>query len=236
MISHGQLGARLADGLGGDDADGLALADRLADGEVHAVAAGAHAVAGAAGQDGADLQAVDAVGLEQLGVLRLHHVVAGDQQLAGGGIDDVLDGIAALQALGEGLDDLAVLTDLADGDALGGAAVVLADDDILRNIDQTARQISRVCRTQRGVGQTFTCAMRGREVLQNRQTLTEVRLDGNLDVFAFWVCHQATHTGKLANLLHVTTSVVVSQTEMTCLRRSSSLMRPISYSSSMLAT
>ena len=47
---HRQLGARLADRLGGDDPDGLADADQLAGGEVAAVAAAADAVAGLAGE------------------------------------------------------------------------------------------------------------------------------------------------------------------------------------------
>ena len=40
---HRELGARLADRLGGDDADGHALLDELAGGQVHAVAAPADA-------------------------------------------------------------------------------------------------------------------------------------------------------------------------------------------------
>ena len=47
---HGQLGARLADRLGGDDADRLADADQLAGGQVAAVARAADAVAGLAGE------------------------------------------------------------------------------------------------------------------------------------------------------------------------------------------
>ena len=45
--THGQLGAGLADGLGGDDAHGLAHGDGLAVGQVGAVALGADAVLGA---------------------------------------------------------------------------------------------------------------------------------------------------------------------------------------------
>ena len=47
---HRQLRARLADRLGGDDADRLARADHVAGGEVAAVARPADAVAGLAGQ------------------------------------------------------------------------------------------------------------------------------------------------------------------------------------------
>ena len=47
---HRELGARLADRLGGDDADRLAGGDHLAGGEVAAVARPADAVAGLAGE------------------------------------------------------------------------------------------------------------------------------------------------------------------------------------------
>jgi hypothetical protein len=53
--THGQLGAGLADGLGGDDADGLAGVHGLAGGQVDAVALGAHAALGLAGEHAADL-------------------------------------------------------------------------------------------------------------------------------------------------------------------------------------
>src|SRR5699024_6110989 len=64
--THGQLGARLADGLGRDDADRLAQLDRLAGGHVGAVAACADAGLGAAGQQAADLQVGDAGSLDLL--------------------------------------------------------------------------------------------------------------------------------------------------------------------------
>ena len=44
--THGQLGARLTDGLGRNDTDGLALAHRLPDGQVHTIALGADTLAG----------------------------------------------------------------------------------------------------------------------------------------------------------------------------------------------
>ena len=53
--THRQLGAGLADRLGGDDADGLTDLDHLAGGQVAAVAAAADALARDAGQDRADL-------------------------------------------------------------------------------------------------------------------------------------------------------------------------------------
>src|SRR5699024_2437582 len=63
--AHGQLRARLADRLGGDDADGLADVDQLAGGERLAVALGAGAHRRVAGQHGADLRLAH-TGLDQL--------------------------------------------------------------------------------------------------------------------------------------------------------------------------
>ena len=56
---HGQLGARLTDGLGGDDADRLAELDDPVGGERLAVAGGADAVLGLAGEHRADPDPVD---------------------------------------------------------------------------------------------------------------------------------------------------------------------------------
>ena len=58
--THGQLRAGLADGLRGDDADRLAELDHLAGGQVAAVALGADAALGFAGEHGADLELLDA--------------------------------------------------------------------------------------------------------------------------------------------------------------------------------
>ena len=58
--THGQLGARLANGLSGDNAHGLAHGDRLAVSQRGAVALAAHAVLGPAVQHRADLDALHA--------------------------------------------------------------------------------------------------------------------------------------------------------------------------------
>ena len=84
-----------------------------------------------------------------------------------------------------------------------GAAVDLADDDVLRHVDQAPGQVTRVGRPQRGVGQTLAGAVRGDEVLQHRQALAEVGLDRPGDVLALRVGHQTTHPGELPDLGHV---------------------------------
>ncbi len=57
------------------------------------------------------------------------------------------------------------------GDAVEGAAVVLGDDRILGDVDQTAGQVTGVGGLQGGVGQTLTGTVGGDEVLQHRQAL-----------------------------------------------------------------
>ena len=66
---HGELGARLADRLGGDDADRLADLDRLAGGQVAAVAGRADAAPRLAGEHRADPNPLDARRLDGAGQL-----------------------------------------------------------------------------------------------------------------------------------------------------------------------
>ena len=53
---------------------------------------------------------------------------------------------------------------------------------------------------RRGVDEALAGAVRGDEVLEGQQALTEVGLDGQVDRVAGHVGHEASHTGKLAQL------------------------------------
>ncbi len=109
-------------------------------------------------------------------------------------------GGAAEDARGERGDDRAGVDDRAHLDAAGRAAVLHGDDRVLRDVDETARQIARVRRLQRGVGEALAGAVRGVEVLQHRQAFLEVGDDRALDDFARGLGHQAAHGGELAHL------------------------------------
>jgi hypothetical protein len=86
-------------------------------------------------------------------------------------------------------------------DVFLGAAVHLADDHVLGDVHKTAREVARVGGTQGGVSQTLSSAMGGDEVLQHRQPLHEVGLDGPLDDLTLRVGHQPAHPRQLADLL-----------------------------------
>ena len=83
------------------------------------------------------------------------------------------------------------------------AAVLLADDELLGDVDETAGEVAGVGGPQGGVDEALAGARRGDEVLEHRQALTEVRLDRAGDHVAAGVGHQAAHAGDLADLHHV---------------------------------
>ena len=188
-----------------DGYDRLAGGDGLARGKVHAVALRANAAVGLARKHRADLDGVDIELLHEVGILGGHHVILGNEDLVRAGLHHVVDRIAAVDALGELFDDLAVLADLADRDAAGRAAVVGADDDILADVDHSAGQITGVCRTKSRIGKALTGASGGGEVFKDGQAFAEVCLDRDLDRLTGGVGHQAAHTGQLTDLLHRTT-------------------------------
>ena len=83
--------------------------------------------------------------------------------------------------------------------------VGLTYDELLRYIDKTSGQVSRVRRTKSRIGKSLSGSVRRDEVLQNVQTFTEVRLDRKLDSTSRRICHKSTHAGKLLDLLVRTT-------------------------------
>ena len=207
--THGQLRTGLTDGLGGDDADGLTDVHALTGGQRAAVAGGAGADVGVAGEHGAHRDLLDArvdgglnLGVTQVSAGLDDEVALGVDGVARqggaeyGGAEDLRGLLDALVAgVDPGEDPL--------GQALAGAAVLLADDDVLGDVDQTAREVAGVGGTQRRVRQALTGAVGGDEVLQDAQALTVVRLDRALDEALLGVGHQSTHTGELADLVPV---------------------------------
>ena len=196
--THRELGARLADGLGGDDTDRGADVDGATGGEVPAVALLADAVLGLAGEQGAQLDLAQAGVPHALQVVHgLDMLAAGHDDLAGLGVDDVVEGAAADQVgVERGLARLHQVV----GDALVGTAVLLAHDHVLGDVDQTTGQVTGVGRVRGRVDQALTGAVGRDEVLERHEALAEVGLDGQVDGLAGHIGHQAAHTRELAQL------------------------------------
>ncbi len=212
-----QLRARLADGLRGDDADGLAQVDHLHGRQVASVAHAAQTTLCLAGEHRADLHRLDPRLLDgvrrflvdELTGLGEHHLLS--SLFTGVRIHHVVGGHGADDALAERLDDILAFLQRADLQPLDRAAILLGDRDVLRHVDETTREVSGVGRLERGVGQTLACAVGRDEVLEHRQPFAEVRLDRALDDFAdatgellLRLRHEAAHPRQLADLVAAT--------------------------------
>ena len=199
--THGQLGAGLADGLGGDDTDGFADFNRMSVGKVTAVAFGANASTAAAGEHGPDEAAVDTCVVHLVQRVFVDLFVGRHDHFIVVRIDDVFLGDPADNAFPEGLDNLTGFTQSFHMNAVKGAAVDFRNDGILGNVHQTPGQVTGVGGFEGGIGQTLACTVSGDEILENGQPLTEVRRNGLFDNFTGRLGHQAAHSGKLAHLV-----------------------------------
>src|SRR5699024_9828824 len=231
--AHRQLRTGLADGLGGDDAHSLADVDPVAGGHGAAVAGGAgphwcftgehrtdpdglhtgleelvdqhiadfiaglgqHVARGVCGGFGEDARVGGG----------LHHLV---QLGLGVGVDVVADVAPAgldQHSVGAQVIVMGVVLRLRDRyhQAAVGAAVLVTDDDVLGDVDQTTGQVAGVGRLQRSVGQTLASTVGSDEVFQNRQALSVGGLDRPRHDVTLGVGHQATDAGDLADLVPV---------------------------------
>ena len=127
-------------------------------------------------------------------------------------MDHVVESRAAEDAVVERLHDVVVALDGRSRQAAQRAAVLLVDDDVLRHVDQTARQVTGIGRLQGRIGKTLAGTVRRDEVLEHRKALLEVRenrvlddLLATLDTRLLRLGHQTTHTAQLTDLLLGTT-------------------------------
>src|SRR6185369_6994733 len=164
--THGQLGARLADRLGGDDADRFADVHHGAAGKITPVALAADAALAFASQHRADLHLLEAGALDDVDFFFGDQAAGLHQYVAVERIDDFDRGRAAEDALAKRGDDFAALDNRFHRQTELSAAIVFNDDRVLRHVDQTAGEVTRVRRLERRVGQALTGAVGRVEVLE----------------------------------------------------------------------
>src|SRR5215831_19481015 len=199
--AHGELSARLPDGLGGDDAYRLPELREAARAQVAAVAHDADAALRLAGERGADAYPLQAGVLDLLRQFLVDLGAGLHDDLARERIADVLRGHAPEHAIAQRLDDVAAFDERRGVDVLHGAAVVLGHDDVLGDVDEAPGEVTRVRRLEGGVGQTLAGAVGGGEVLQHGEAFAEVGGNGRLDDLARGLGHETAHPRQLADLL-----------------------------------
>ena len=168
--------------------------------QVASVAHDANAAPRLAGEHRANLHPLDTGSLNRARQIFGDLLVDVDHDLAFV-VLDLLERHAAHDTVAQRLDNLAGFDDTGDENSVHRAAVVFADDHVLRDVNQTARQVTRVGGLQRRIGQTLAGAVRRDEVFEHRQPFTEVRRDRGLDDFARRLRHQSAHSGELTDLL-----------------------------------
>src|SRR5256886_2148949 len=210
---HGELGAWLADRLGGDDAHRFTDLNELAGRQVAAVAQAADTLARLAGEHRAHFDLSDAH-LDQVARLDVADLGAFfDERLLRVVVEHRGGGHASGDPLEERLRERALLRDVRHPDATRGATVFGPYDHVLGHVDQPAGEITRVRGAQRRVGETLAGAVGRDEVLEHGQPFREVRLDRQVDDPAGRVGHQAAHPGQLPDLLDVPSSAGVGHHE-----------------------
>src|SRR5215213_2330033 len=207
--THGELGARLADGLGRDDAYGLAHVDRTVGRERPAVTGLAHA-----------LRALALGGRPHRNQrLARQLILPGGEETrrdVRAGLRDEFPRLGVDQVAGQeaGRDRVVLVAASAfevewQITVAVRAAVLVVHDDVLGDVDETAGQVARVGGTQGRVGLALSGAVGRGEVLEDREAFHKVGLHGLLDDLTLRVRHQATHTGELGEVVVVTTGAGV---------------------------
>ena len=139
-------------------------------GKIAAITKGANSATGFAGEHGTDADALDAGRLNGIGQFFGNFLVDLDDDAA----LEVLDAFerdAANDSVTERLNFDARFDDGLDVDAVGGAAIGLVDDDVLRHVDEAAGEVAGVRGLKRSIRQTFTRTVSRDEVLQHGRGL-----------------------------------------------------------------
>ena len=218
--TQGQLCTRLTDGLGGDHADSLTTLHHAVRCQVASVALGTNATLSLTSEDGTDLNRLDGRLVDASSNRVGDFLTALDDDFTRSGINHIVNRHAAQDALAQRSDNTVTVADLATNESAQGTTVLLVDDHVVSDVDQTTGQITGVGGLQSGIGKTLAGTVGRDEVLEHRQTLLEVCQNWVLDnlVTAFnarllRLGHQTTHTGELTNLVLRTTGTRVEHHE-----------------------
>src|SRR6056297_195750 len=208
--SHGQLGTRFADRLGSDNTDCLAKVDQVSTGQITAVTQGTNTTLALTGQNRANLDALKAGIFDSGDPILINHVVRFNQHLVSNRIDNFIQGHPTKDTIAKTLDHFAAFSLGGNFDSVKGIAILLSNDGILGDVNQTPGQITGVGRLQRRISQTLTCAVGRDKVLENRQAFSEICGNRGFNNRTVRLSHQTAHPRQLTNLLGTTTRSRIS--------------------------
>src|SRR5262245_43997308 len=144
----------------------------------------AHSAATFAGENGTDLQLLNANFFNRCGDLFVDQLIRFHDLFLRHRIDHGFAADAADDSGREINHFFVPFVDGANGDAVGRAAINFVDDYVLRSVDQLSREITRVSGLERGISETLTGAVSGDEILEHAEAFAEVRSDRAFDDLA----------------------------------------------------
>ena len=207
--THGQLGTWLTNALCSDDSNSHPFFNQRTGRHVHSVTSTTNTKRCITSHWCTNLNLLEAHRLDLTSDFRCDHFILRNDHLVRDGIHDRLPTDTTIDRINQTDLDLLTTVNHTLGNSLSGTTVVHCDHNVLCNVGQLTCQISTVRRLKSGISETFTSTVRRTEVLQHRQTFSEVRLNGGFDNLTGWLGHQPTHTSKLSNLLDTTPSTGV---------------------------
>ena len=202
-----KLGTRFTDGLCGDDTDDLSLFDHAAGGKVASVALGAYTVTAFASENAADFHLLDGQGVDKFCFLLADFLPCVQDEFSSERIEYVVHRSTAEDTFAETLYNLILVLDGGCDKSAERTAVFFCNDHVVRHVHQTPCQVTCIGGLEGGIGKTFTCTVRGDEVLEHRHTFLKVGDDRVLDDLCagctalLRLGHKASHAAKLLDLL-----------------------------------
>ncbi len=158
--SHGQLSARLTDGLRRDDTHRFTQLHQTTRREVASVALGANAALGLARENRTNLDLVDAGLFDLLRHFFRDFLARFDDRRIADDIHDVIQRHATDDSLAERNHDLVAFDDRFNENTFDGTAIFQINDDVLSHVHKTTCQVTRIRGLKSGIGQTLTGAVR----------------------------------------------------------------------------
>jgi hypothetical protein len=143
--SHSKLGARLTDGLGCDDTNRFSLTDGSTVGKVQAVATRAHTSSRFAGQDGAYAHALDPCVINGFSLGKRQNIsLVGKHNAFVSWKTDIITHSSAKYPVTQAKEFLIALLNALNLNTVQRTAIVLCNDDVLCNVDETTSEVARV--------------------------------------------------------------------------------------------